>query len=167
MTTVHCLLRALPVFANMTQQIKIQGPVKCNSMPPGLLTSTSALHQSKREGAVTDNEHSKRQRTSDKKTAPSNKGETSRDDIYNPKMAAAMAPFLAMPIRPTITRLCNICNTQALDLFPNNNSLCVRSQIYGACNVNCRNTHTKVTEAEIDFVLKKLEKVIKKSIFGE
>ena len=76
-------------------------------------------------------------------------------------MAAAMVPFLSMSVRPTITRLCNVAKTSAPDLFPNNKNLCVRSQIYGACAADCRHKHSKATDAEIDFVLKKLDNVIK------
>ena len=85
---------------------------------------------------------------------------TERPEVYNQKLKADMAAIKALKPRPSITKLCKAAGTSAPALFPNNPKVCIRSQIWGACESNCPHQHVVLPDADIDHVRDQLKKVV-------
>ena len=132
-------------------------------VPPELYTPKIAAPSIKRnrneqEDQQQQNEEQRRKRLATEK----NKVETwmERPEIYNPKVKSDMATIKSMKPRPTITKLCKAAGTSSLALFPNHPKVCIRSQIWGACEKDCPHQHILLPDAEIDHVRDQLKKVV-------
>ena len=88
--------------------------------------------------------------------------EADRADIYNPEMKKAMATFKAAQKRPTVKQLCLACKVSPSELFPNDNKICIRSQLYGVCDAKCPHGHSRLSSVDISKALEKLKPVIDK-----
>ena len=83
-----------------------------------------------------------------------------RPEYYNQKLKADMATIKAMVPRPSITKLCRAAGTSPAALFPSNKKVCIRSQIWGACEHSCPHQHIVMGDAEIDHARDQLKKVV-------
>jgi len=144
----------LPTFANMAMLIKVETPVICNSMPAALILSTGG----KRSNENGTDQHGKKKTKKENDNA-GNRQYRAHADCYHPKMKAAMAPFVAMSPKPTITKICSAAGTHATELFDDAN-LCIRTQLLGACDSACTHTHKLVSDSIVDKALAKLKPVI-------
>ena len=153
----------LPAFQNMIQSLQMRQPVQHGDVPLDLYVPPpppKAVPKPARDDAhkLQEGEPAwKRQRTQEKAPRPP---PFQRPEIYNAKMKKAMATFQQMRPRPSVMQLCRAANTSANALFPGHPNVCVRSQLWGACEKECKHQHTALPDHTIDSALQTLGKVI-------
>lgn len=83
-----------------------------------------------------------------------------RGDIDHPKMKAAMKALRAIKPRPTVGKLCSAAGCFGNQLFPDYKGICIRAQLWGECDSNCKHEHILLPDSIIDGTISKLRKVI-------
>ncbi len=83
--------------------------------------------------------------------------EVERGDVFHKDMKKAMDKFLTADPRPSIKQICAVAGCTQRQLFPENESLCLRSQLFGLCDKKCKHVHTKASDAAIAHAIEVLK----------
>ena len=150
----------LPVFNQLLLDVNMERPIKHGQVPSSLFEVHSVLGKNKNPPTGTQNifiPDPKKGRFD-----PNSNGMVivERPEIYHPAMKSAMAKFKALKPRPTVLKLCKACGTQSNRLFPNSPDVCVRGQLWGACERTCKYAHRTLPDTEIAEAIRQLQKVI-------
>jgi hypothetical protein len=142
-------------FSHMCNCIKMKLPVEHGEVPTELYIQK--VPDLPNPAAKPNHDQQKRQKLSH---------DTPRDtppvkrDCYHPKLQAAMKPFVEAEKPISLFKLTKAAGTRSFDLFPFNDKLCIKAQIWGQCPKDCKHQHTKISNEQAESVLKKLDKVI-------
>lgn len=142
-------------FSHMCNCIKMKLPVEHGEVPTELYIPKIQEHPKPTKTNTPD--QAKRQKTSN---AEPQEAPTITRDCYHPKIQTAMKPFLTSGKYISIYKLTKAAGTRSFDLFPANDRLCIKAQIWGKCPSDCKHQHVKITDAQADTALKRLDKVI-------
>jgi hypothetical protein len=150
----HSALKA--EFSHMCNCIKMKLPVEHGEVPTELYVPKTPDHAkpTNKPAAVP----AKRQKLSHEN--PQEPAPTIKRDCYHPKLQAAMKPFMASDKPVSLFKLTKAAGTRSFDLFPFNDKLCIKAQIWGQCPKDCKHQHLKITTEQAEAALKKLDKVI-------
>jgi hypothetical protein len=83
-------------------------------------------------------------------------------DCYHPLIKQKLEPiFNQFPKKPLIRNMCTKAGTTQFKLFPNRSrDFCIKAQIHGQCNANCRFQHVRITDDEAKKALEELKPII-------
>ena len=145
----------VPAFYHLRMDILAGKEVQNNSIPMQLLVDPT-----------TDIKPTKR-KTNEETT---NKTETNVDRSKkqktmftpHPKLTTAFGPIFAAHPTASIKKMCNLCNVQIRQLFPDNPGRCLLAALKGQCTYSrCRNDHSfAITDKQADTICRLLEPVI-------
>ncbi len=159
----------LPEFQLLLNNLKTRIPVLHGGVPTELYHSTTsstagtfagsggaASGKTKRDLDKTGEAEPKKKR----KTAAGvilKHYEADRSDMFHHHMRKAMGPFLTADPRPTVRQLCSAAGCTNLQLFPDHPKLCLRAQLFGACDKKCKHEHKKVDDNVIATAISALQ----------
>ena len=168
----------IPAFEVMLNNIITRMPISHGAVPPQLYASTTPTTGGQHNGTGNgskgsngggikrDREDKLAGREDEHKQRRTKFGEilrpyqAERSDIFHPKMREAMAAFNQLKRKPTVRQLCIAAGASATQLFPAFPSICVRAQLYGACDKKCQHQHTKLPDKAIEDAIKVLQPAI-------
>ena len=158
-------LALLPEFQQMMSNLSMRLPIAHGDVPPALYKSSydgSGAGTKRPFGGDGDDKGDKRDRDRDaKKRRLANKllrnYDTDRAEVYSGEMKKAMKPIFALDFRPSVFNICKAAKVSLADLFPKHPNLCVKAQVYGACDSKCRYEHKKLAADEITAAIGKLQ----------
>ena len=142
-------------FSHMCNCIKMKLSVEHGEVPTELYVQKLKKH-TKPSNRVSS-EPAKRKKTGHEET---HEAPTINRDCYHPKIQAALRPFLEADKPISLFKLTKAAGTRSFDLFPFNDKLCIKAQIWGKCSKDCKHQHIKITNEQAETTLKKLDKVI-------
>ena len=82
---------------------------------------------------------------------------------YHPMLKEKIAVFSNCQKLPHVKNICEICNINANNIFPNCQNLSIKSTLFGTCFVDYKGEHIKTKDSEAKHALKLLETAIKNS----
>jgi hypothetical protein len=141
-------------FSHMCNCIKMKLPVEHGEVPTELYIQKIQEHP-KPTNKNSKDDQAKRQKLDQPQEAP-----TIKRDCYHPKIETAMKPLVDSGKYISIYKLTKAAGTRSFDLFPSNDKLCIKAQIWGKCPSDCKHQHVKITQEQADTALKRLDKVI-------
>ena len=150
----------IPAFQNMIQNLQMRHPVQHGDVPMELFVPPPPPRAPKRPNDETKRQEQEPAWKKPKQDKPARPPLVQRPEIYNQKMKKAMAQFQQMRPRPSVMQLCRAVNTTATALFPGHPNVCVRGQLWGACDQGCKHQHIALPDNIIDSALDTLNKVI-------
>jgi hypothetical protein len=156
----------LAEFQHMRNNIRMKLPIQHGDVPRELFIPPpqNANKRSNADRHMSDDKERDNVQKRSRNENSSSPEYTSREDIYHPKIKAALDPIYTMlRHKPLIRTMCTKAGINQSQLFPNSdNKLCIKAQIHGRCFSNCKLKHDKISDAEAEVALKAFKKIIDK-----
>jgi hypothetical protein len=154
----------LAEFQHMRNSIRMKLPIQHGDVPRELYVQPTSTQNKRPNDRFFNDDGAKDNDPKRPRNGNSSTEFVSRDDIYHPKIKAALDPIYTMlRHKPLIRTMCTKAGINQSQLFPNSdNKLCIKAQIQGRCFANCKLKHEKVSDADAEIALKALKKVIDK-----
>ena len=140
----------IPTFAAMMMCVQATQPVTIGDVPPTLYQEKTQSYNIGNRGGKYRNE------PLETKT----KQEPRPNTNYHPILQQKLSHLNNNNKVPKIRKMCQICNINQKELFPNKENLCIRSTLFGSCFSTCNRDHSKISDEEANNVINKLKKVI-------